>query len=512
VVAGQLVAEPVLEGQLREVEPPRQREEQIGTDRERVGRIDAEVVDRAVDRDRRRGIHEAGVGHHPVVIERSDRGLRAKADPAPGRIDADEQVVLAVGDRRLGGELRGGAVAGLPRVALVARGVVGVVERDRHARPVEHGQLAPVVVGRAQRAGRCQALRPVALIAIDRPGPVRPRIDRPGQPEVSRQRVLSAQGRHEQSVLGLIGRGEERGAVRGEQLLGQRAVPGQPGVGSDQREIGGRARVPVRRRHEAVLRARWRPVAPAVLVEPLRRGEDPEPLGVRTGVGADQLAPPRAVQQRRVQPGVREPGLALQRQRTAQRVAAEDRVRAGDQVDRPDRVRRDEIPVDRVAERLVQPDAIEVHRQALRGPEQRGREEAAVLHVRLQRVALHRVEVDAAERLPGVRRQVEALVVGEILGRDRLDVRRHVILGQARAVQRRRRGHVDHERRAGVRRWWRRRRCLLRFIGARGRRHQRCEHRDDRGTLRVGHDDTRPRRCERVNRRSSKTHHDRCPR
>ena len=281
-----------------------------------------------------------------------------------------------------------------------------------------------------------------------------------------------------------------------------------------------------------VLRSRRREIAPAVLVEDLGRGEDPEALAVRTGVGARELAVPRAVQQGRVRARIREPGLGLQRERPAQRVETEDRVRSGDHVDRSDRVHRDEIPVDRVAERLVQADAVEVHRQALRRAEQRGREEAAVLDIRLQRIALHVVDVNAADRLAHVRRQVEALVIGEILGRDRLDVRRHVILGEVRAVQRRRRGHVDDERlvrvwrgRRGCRGWrawrvwrgcqgcrawlrprrdrrprlvrprrWRRRGRRVRrrgrrrrIIGARRRRHQHREHRGDRSASRVGH-------------------------
>ena len=56
---------------------------------------------------------------------------------------------------------------------------------------------------------------------------------------------------------------------------------------------------------------------------------------------------------------------------------------------------RDQIPADHLAERLVQPHAVHVDRQALRRAEQRRRGVAAIVHVGLERVVLHLVDVDA---------------------------------------------------------------------------------------------------------------------
>ena len=59
---------------------------------------------------------------------------------------------------------------------------------------------------------------------------------------------------------------------------------------------------------------------------------------------------------------------------------------------------REEIPVDGVAERLVDADAVLIHDESLRQTEQRRRREAAELQVGLERIALGFVDVDARER------------------------------------------------------------------------------------------------------------------
>ena len=67
----------------------------------------------------------------------------------------------------------------------------------------------------------------------------------------------------------------------------------------------------------------------------------------------------------------------LQIDRPAQRIEAEHRI-VGPQIGAVDGVGRDQIPVDRVAERLVEADAAHVNRDALRRALHRRRKEAAI--------------------------------------------------------------------------------------------------------------------------------------
>ncbi len=76
---------------------------------------------------------------------------------------------------------------------------------------------------------------------------------------------------------------------------------------------------------------------------------------------------------------------------------SEQRVRSRHEIHAVDRALRDQRPVHRVAERLVEADAVLVDRETLRQAEQRRADEAAVLHVGLQRVALHLVDEHAAQ-------------------------------------------------------------------------------------------------------------------
>ena len=161
-----------------------------------------------------------------------------------------------------------------------------------------------------------------------------------------------------------------------------------------------------------------------------------------------------------------------------------ERVRSGHQVRGADRLGRDQVPAQRVAERFVQPDAVDVDRHPLRRAQQRRREEAAVLKVGLQRVLLDLVAADAPERVEHVVREIQAVTRGDRVGGHRLDVRRHVIARQPRAVERRRRGHdrlargvdgLDGGRVAG-----RRRRNGRRCGGRRARNNIR-EHQRDQG-------------------------------
>jgi hypothetical protein len=142
--------------------------------------------------------------------------------------------------------------------------------------------------------------------------------------------------------------------------------------------------------------------------------------------------------------------LGLQRQRAAQRVQAEQRVRAGQQHDAGKRSLRDQIPVDDVAERLVDAHAVLEHRYALRRAEQRAGRKAAEVDVHLVRVALHLVDVDAAELAAHEVGQVQALRLAQPLVGRGLHVRRDLVARHAGAGHRRRRDHLDvRQRRRG---------------------------------------------------------------
>src|SRR5687768_12514289 len=73
----------------------------------------------------------------------------------------------------------------------------------------------------------------------------------------------------------------------------------------------------------------------------------------------------------------------LDRQRAAEGIQAEERVRTGNQVDAGDRERWQRVPIDRVAERLVDAHAVLIHGKSLRGTEQRRRRKASKHEIRL---------------------------------------------------------------------------------------------------------------------------------
>jgi hypothetical protein len=145
----------------------------------------------------------------------------------------------------------------------------------------------------------------------------------------------------------------------------------------------------------------------------------------------DGAAPVRARQQLQRRARVLEAVLGLHRQRAAQRVQAEQRVGAGVERQRRDGGLGDEVPADDVAEGLVQSHAVQVERQALLRAQQRRGRVAAEVDVGLQRVALHLVEMDAAQAPVQEAGQVQRLAAFEVGGAGRLHgggnpVARHV--------------------------------------------------------------------------------------
>ena len=287
---------------------------------------------------------------------------------------------------------------------------------------------------------RILAGEPVGLIAVDRRDPGGAEVRDAGQVRERRQRPLAARDRHEHPVVGDVRVREDRAAVQRQQLARRRAVAGQRRVRRGERQLRRRRAVLVGRRDERARGARRRERPPAVLAEVAPRREHAPALAVAAEADVEQPAAERSAQQVDLGARVGEAGLRLQRQRAAQRVQPVERVRPRHQVGGADRLGRDQVPAQRVAERFVQPHAVDVDRQPLRRAQQRRREEPAVLKVRLQRVLLDLVAADAAERVEHVVGEIQAVARGDRVGGHGLDVGRHAIARQPRPVQRRRRG------------------------------------------------------------------------
>src|SRR5262245_41883264 len=77
-------------------------------------------------------------------------------------------------------------------------------------------------------------------------------------------------------------------------------------------------------------------------------------------------SPERSALHARFERGRRKPAAGANRERATERVQAEQRIRSGKDIEALDGVERNQIPIDDIAERLVDANAIEEHRQALR--------------------------------------------------------------------------------------------------------------------------------------------------
>ena len=142
-------------------------------------------------------------------------------------------------------------------------------------------------------------------------------------------------------------------------------------------------------------------------------------------------------------PGVLAPTLRVDGQRTAQRVEPEERVGTGDELQARNRRLRQQVPIDHVAERLVDAHTVLEHRQALRhADEGRGRE-ASEADVGLIRVALGSVGRDAGRVVLEEPRDVSMSLLAQPLAAEDLHIGGHVLQRRAQARQRRRADDLD---------------------------------------------------------------------
>ena len=184
-------------------------------------------------------------------------------------------------------------------------------------------------------------------------------------------------------------------------------------------------------------------IAPAVLAEPVAADIPAQRAVVAAVLKLEIAAPEAAAGQFHLAARLAEAALGTDGERAAQRIQAEQRVRAGHQFHAGNRRMRQQFPVDRVAEGLVDAHAVDIDRQALRRAEQRRGGEAAVIEIDLEGIALDLVHVDAGQLARHEFGQVEAFLLFELAAADRLHIGRHLPARNAEAGQRRVADHLD---------------------------------------------------------------------
>ncbi len=146
----------------------------------------------------------------------------------------------------------------------------------------------------------------------------------------------------------------------------------------------------------ALQQVRRRPVAPAVVVDAGDGHEDRPSAGRGAHLGLGLPLTVRTSGKHDLAAGIGEAGLQSHRQRSTQGVQAEYRVGALER-DRRDRLIGDQVPVDRVAEWLVEPRPIQIDRQALGVAGQRRGLETPIVQIGLERIVLRVAEGNACQ-------------------------------------------------------------------------------------------------------------------
>ena len=343
------------------------------------------------------------------------------------------------------GDLRRDAVRMAVELLHAEPGVRAAVQEVRDRLAARAGDDAAVVVAEescAVVAGadlRGRAVRHVLLETLV--------IGEPLQRRRLAKRQHAVQVRAEVLVIDFVRRREDAGEIRGQRLhrggagvaqrvvhaadpevhLGAPGAPSEVGVQPVQVGVAGLAKAAVVGQVQDGVE-REGPGLPAEL-------ED----SCRASIGAAV----RGHGRRRIGEAVLQPDA----DGAAERIEAEQRI-GRLQVDGLDRRRRNQVPVDGIAERVVEARAIDVDRKALRRPRDRGRGEAAEQDVRLEDVALGVVDGrrrDVREQRAGQAGYARAIDVG---GNDDLRGGRHAVALDVGARQRRA-ADDQHARQAG---------------------------------------------------------------
>jgi hypothetical protein len=273
--------------------------------------------------------------------------------------------------------------------------------------------------------------------------------------EVGRERRRVVEPSHEraaqerEAVAVLVGPGV-RDPRRVEPRGGDRLAALEPVVGSRECEGRiGRRIAPADLREQAPHAARV-VIGPAGVVAQVERDESVDAPRGAAGLDRELSATERSGADFDGAAGKAVAPLGLHHDRAAERVEPEHRIRAGHQLESRDRAHRDRVPVDDVAERLVDAHAVLEHRHALRRPEHGRGEEAAEQEVLLERVALGVVERRAG-RVP--REEARDVVLArslEVAAAERLDVAGELRQRDAEPGQRGGGDHLDAGQRDGI--------------------------------------------------------------
>ena len=171
---------------------------------------------------------------------------------------------------------------------------------------------------------------------------------------------------------------------------------------------------------------RCREIAKSVIVQSFKRAVDGNIVDLLAPLRRALDTPKRAAHRIDLSAVIAEAVLHLHVDRPSQRVQAERRV-VGHDRDRFDRGGWNKVPVDDVAERLVDAHAVLVHCEPLRRPRYGRCDESAELHVRLKRVARDLVDDNTRHIFHKGVADVQRSGLLDLLGTDNIDAGGHLV-------------------------------------------------------------------------------------
>ena len=435
-----------------------------------------------------RDVVAAGSGDHPALRHSELVGeigaeIGVLSRHAHARREATEAERAAIGrERRLLAvlaEIRAGAIERRAERQPVGRVAQPAVHADLHGSPrhrlVERAAVVESLrVARADRQPRIEILVQVARQVALAQGA---QVGAAGDQNIVGEVAAGAQGEKGKRIIRPVrpGVGLAWVAEHGER---QRLCALQRVIGERERNVDVAARVLPAAFHERLADAARRVVAPAGFVVRVPREEPVGALAMTAVLELRRAAAERTAGNPRGGSGKREAGLGLDRKNAAERVQAEHRIGARQQVRGGDRVARDQVPVHRVAERLVDAHAVDKHGQPLRQAEQRRSGEAAVHQVLLERIALRTVDAGAREAALEMLDHVARVALAQLRRAHALHRRGDVAQRRAEAGHRCRADDLD--RGAFKQGGW-----IVRRLGRRGQRAERSQRGDERAATRA---------------------------
>ena len=428
------------------VETPGKREVELRRQRQRVG--DEKAVIPVLCNDAGVEFVAAekypGGGNRAVGGELADLGVVAEFRAAVVDRAPDDQNVLAPRQIMLGAELQRGAIAvGLGACAVVdGKGLLAdVISFDCRAGQVLRDIARAIFLAQQARIGI--AFVDVGLVAVlgvtAQPTVIGVALERQdiGEP------VLTAQLPGKDLVLRVVGIGEHRVAIDGEELDRRRAIAVEVTVGPQ--ETGPEVEAFLANAEIGIGLAEigLRLVAPPLFL----KAADPRIEADRAVVDAilsGAAHPPERTARDFGFTALEGKAVAhVERDRTAQRVEPINRIERRDELQIVDREDRDEIEVYGVAEGIVDARAILINRQPLRQPEQGRRGEPAKAQLRLQWIILRVADRDTADPLIEKIVDAEGMQRIDLAALEHLHVGGHAVGRDAGAEHRRDRDHFD---------------------------------------------------------------------